>query len=53
MQYCATNQDFLYRSVLDYQMVFSHKRGHAVTQLIEALRYKRVRFFIGIILPVA
>jgi hypothetical protein len=40
MQSCATNQDFLYRSVLDYQLLFSHKRGHAVTQLVEALRYK-------------
>jgi hypothetical protein len=40
MQSSATNQDFLYRSALEYQMVFIHKRGHGVAQLVEALRYK-------------
>jgi hypothetical protein len=40
MQSCATNQDFLYRSALDYPMVLIQKRGHAVVQVVKALRFK-------------
>jgi hypothetical protein len=53
MQSCATNQDFLYRRPLDYQI---HKWGQEVAQLVEELHYKpmvSLEFFIDIILQAA